>query len=83
MQGESPERRTVVSKALDMLEETMSELFGSDNITEAAIKSDRELMEQDIPFRLWMAVCYRLNMKEIYLVQRKALESKLKTFRHD
>ena len=65
--------REVLERAKELLVGTMENLFGKANVTEDAIKKDRELFKTDMPFRKWMAVCYRLNIKEIYLVHHQAL----------
>ena len=55
----------------------MNNLFGKENVTEEAIKKDRELFKGDLNFKLWLAVCYRVNIKEIYLVQLENINKKL------
>lgn len=56
----------VLERAKEHLVRTMASLFGEINVTEEAIKKDKELFQNDIPYRKWLALFQRVNMKEIY-----------------
>lgn len=56
----------------------MEKIFGKERMTKEDLEADRELFKKgDLPFRLWMAVCHRLNMKEIFHTHLDALNAKL------